>query len=83
MKKEKDERCWLCGRIAEEVIRDDVSGEAEDQLKEKKQVLIHPEHPNWVNTNPVCVVCIDFLKYFLVSEKVLFEGDEVHATLDR
>ena len=79
----KKDRCWLCGRTAEEVLRDDVSGEAEDQLEEMKQVLIYPEHPNWVKTNPVCVVCLDFLHHFLIDKRVLFEGDEIHATLDR
>jgi len=83
MNKAKVERCWLCGRTAEEVLRDDVSGEAEQQLEDGYNIFERIGSEQWVNHNNICVVCMDILEHLMIEKKVLFEGEEIHATLDR
>jgi len=79
----KKDRCWLCGRTAEDVLRDDVSGEAEDRSESSNKIFENYGHMQWVHHNPICIICSDILEHFMIEKKVLFEGDEIHATLDR
>lgn len=75
-----EERCWICGRTKEQLIKEDVMGEVKDAIEEKRDILVKMDSAKWVDMPPVCCVCLHLMTEHLINSDVVF-GDELDCKI--